>query len=615
MKLQNLTHILIGIVCIGLLPGAKAVVPPPDGGNTGNSTAEGDNATGADESPNERHKITFPLVFTVTNTNDTGTGSLRQAITDANVAGGTITFNVPGTGVHTISPVTALPTITNAVIIDGYTQSGASQNTNPPGQGDNAVILIELSGAMAPPNSNFRGLSIQANGCGVRGLVINSFQGDAIDVNSSDNMVQGNFIGTDHTGTVALPNGASGNGGIVLGFGGNNTIGGTTMGARNLISGNTGDGVVLSAGNIVQGNFIGTDVTGTLGLGNTQRGISMNNGINLIGGAITSARNIISGNGRGIDLQNGNRNIVQGNFIGTDLTGTTALPNSNEGVTMSGGEENTIGGLTSTPGTPPGNLISGNGAAGLNIGVENGTIIQGNIIGANITGTQPLGNAKGIYIGGRYSTVGGTATGARNIIAFNGISCDVYNAGIIVSGSSAIRNAVLGNSVFSNGGLGIDLTTPFDGPCGITANDTCDTDVGPNNLQNYPVLTSVISGVGSTNIQGSLDAASNTTFRIEFFDNAQCHPSGNGSGQTFIGSTNVMNDGNCNAPINVNLPVNVQAALVITATATDPNNNTSEFSACVTVQGTTPTPTPTPTPCTGRCPPTPRPRPTPAPRP
>jgi hypothetical protein len=238
--------------------------------------------------------------------------------------------------------------------------------------------------------------------------------------------------------------------------------------------------------------------------------------------------------------------------------------------------------------------------------------------------------------------VGGSAITGRNIIAFNGSQCDVNSAGVVVSDDAAISNAILGNSIFSNGGLGIDLTSPLDGNCGITANDHCDGDTGPNNLQNYPVITSVESGGGNTNIQGTLDAASNATFKIEFFDNPQCHPSGNGSGQTFIGSTQVLTDGNCNGLINVTLPVSVESGHVVTATAIDSNSNTSEFSACTAVVEVTPTPsptvtatptatatftptatvTPTGTPsATPRATPTPRPqptprvRPTPAPRP
>src|SRR5262249_22919064 len=151
----------------------------------------------AKESPN-LHKAVAPFVFTVTNTNDTGTGSLRQAILDANsMGGGTIQFNISGSGVHTISPLTVLPTITQTVIIDGYTQSGSSPNTNPPTMGLNTVLQIELSGALAPPNSNFDGLIINAPNCIVRGLVINSFQHDGIGVCTDGNVIEGNFIGTN----------------------------------------------------------------------------------------------------------------------------------------------------------------------------------------------------------------------------------------------------------------------------------------------------------------------------------------------------------------------------------------------------------------------------------
>jgi hypothetical protein len=564
------------------------------------------------EVPNGVRRITFALVFTVTNTDDTGPGSLRQAILDSNASpppppgtSNLIVFNIAGSGVHTVMPATQLPDITQPLEIDGYTQPGSIPNTNPPGQGDNAVILIELSGAIAPPGSS--GLTIDADECGVRGLVINQFQADAIDIgggsfSASDGVIEGNFIGTNATGTAALPNGASG---VVFTLGHNYMIGGTTPAARNLISGNIGDGVVLGGSASVQGNFIGTDVTGRVAIGNAQRGVSSSGG-NLIGGDVAAAGNIISGNNRGIECSN---DVVQGNFIGTDLTGTIAVPNLNVGVNVTGVA--TVGGLTSTPGTPPGNLISGNGIAGLVI--FDPTTVQGNIIGADITGTQPLGNAAGISIDEvAGSTVGGMEAGAGNIIAFNGTLCDVHNAGVIVSGSEATGNSIEGNSIFSNGGLGIDLKIVFDGPCGITDNDNCDTDIGPNNLQNYPVLTSATSGGGSTTIQGSLNSAPNTTFRIEFFDNHQCHPSGNGSGETFIGSTDVITDGNCNAPISVTFQVNVEAGHVITATATDPAGNTSEFSACVPLGGPTPTGTPSPTP-TGTPSPTPTGTPSPTP--
>src|SRR5207247_1794317 len=171
-------------------------------------------------------------------------------------------------------------------------------------------------------------------------------------------------------------------------------------------------------------NLIGTDVTGTLALGNTGPGVDINASNNLVGGATTDARNVISANNRGVDLFGGSSNAVQGNFIGTDVTGTIALGNPNVGVNLNSGVSDTIGGLTATPGTPPGNLISGNnGNSGVILGVvdTSGNLIQGNIIGADITGTQPLGNSPGgITVNGHDNTVGGTDPDAGNIIAFNG---------------------------------------------------------------------------------------------------------------------------------------------------------------------------------------------------
>jgi len=595
--------------------------------------------TVAQESRSAVQTPTAPFVFTVTNTNDTGTGSLRQAITDANsMGGGTINFNIPGTSVHTISPLTQLPTITQTVTIDGYSQPGSSPNTNPTTMGLNTVLTIELSGGGL---GSFFGLEIEADNCTVSGLVINSFFSAIHVLAHNSSLIEGNFIGTDPTGTVARPNGND----PVVWFdfnSNNNTLGGTTPDARNLISGNgAGSGVECDGtGDIVQGNLIGTDITGTLALGNAGRAI---NGVALIGGTTVDARNIISANGTGIDsFAFTSPSTIQGNFIGTDVTGTVALPNLAFGVQVFSSIGSVIGGLTATPGAPPGNLISGNSGNGVQLSNGSSTLVQGNLIGTDATGTQPLGNQQaGILIvdaGGNPShdnTIGGTEAGATNIIAFNGNICDVSGDGVVVrSNAGNINNAILGNSIFSNFGLGIQLEVAGAPACVNNPNDHCDVDTGANNLQNYPVITSVISGGGSTNIQGSLDSAPNTTFRVEFFDNVQCHVSGNGEGQTFIGSSDIPTDANCNATINVTFPVIVQGGHVITATATDPTNNTSEFSACRVVVGGTPTPTPTvtatptatptatatttPTGTPGpprRATPTPRPYPTPAPRP
>ena len=219
--------------------------------------------------------------FTVTNTNDDGAGSLRQAILNANASTGfdAIEFNIPSTGPHTIQPLSALPRITEPVVIDGYTQSGASPNTNGPDLGTNAVLMIELDGTNAGDNVN--GLIIEAGGNTVRGLVINRFPGfgdGIIILFNGGNSIQGNFIGTDVSGTTELPNDigvliSANSKGNIIGTDGDGVDDGAE---RNLISGNVRDGIRLQRGpvgaatdlNVIAGNLIGTDRTGTLAVGN-----------------------------------------------------------------------------------------------------------------------------------------------------------------------------------------------------------------------------------------------------------------------------------------------------------------------------------------------------------
>jgi hypothetical protein len=492
-----------------------------------------------------------------------------------------IDFNIAGSGVHTIMPVTVLPTITEQVTIDGYSQPGSSPNTNPTSMGLNTVLTIELRGTVND------GLNINADNCTVQGLVINSFPGDAIDVSSNGNVIAGNFVGTNTAGTAALPNGASGIGAVILnGSASNNTVGGITPAARNLISGNVGMGVQFftGTGNMAQGNLIGTDVTGTLALANSGRGVIDYGTNDIVGGTTVAARNIISANNRGVDLFGGSNDTVQGNFIGTDVTGTVALGNPNVGVDVNGTANNVIGGLTATPGTPPGNVISGNnGNTGVVLGGgTTGNLIQGNIIGPDITGTQPLGNSGGILIDGHDNTVGGTDPNARNIIAFNGGDtpiCNAFNSGIWVHNSGAINNAILGNSIFSNAGLGIDLEFDGDPNC-VEPNDDGDADTGPNNLQNYPLISSVTIPDDDSTVQfsGQLDSIANTTYRLEFFSNGIVDPTDFGEGKTFLGFTDVTTAATGSVTYDVTFPLALATEKIFTATATDPNNNTSEFS-------------------------------------
>src|SRR5262245_50776950 len=217
--------------------------------------------------------------FVVTNTDNSGPGSLAQAIFDANANPGPdiITFNIPGSGVHTISPNTSLPTITDPLTIDGYTQPGASANTL--SAGSNAVLQIELSGAAA---NSAAGLNISVGNSTIRGLVINRFNFYGIFMSSNGgNTIAGNYVGTDATGTVTFP--IPNNGSGVFMSSPNNTIGGTSSADRNLISGNRNangsTGVYVSGvnakGNKVIGNYIGTDPSGLVALGNMGNGITL----------------------------------------------------------------------------------------------------------------------------------------------------------------------------------------------------------------------------------------------------------------------------------------------------------------------------------------------------
>lgn len=268
--------------------------------------------------------------FVVTNTNDSGAGSLRQAIlnANANVGDDLITFQIPGPGPHTITPSTPLPTVARAgdppdlgtLIIDGTSQPGFAGSP-----------IVELSGAVVGMSGD--GLTISSPGSVVRGLVINRFAAGIRFFESLfivDCFVEGNYIGTDVSGTTDLGN----TNGVAVGqFIGGITIGGTVAAARNVISGNR-DGIVFSGSTTVQGNFIGTDVTGRVALGNSGRGLLCRWELSQIGGTAPGARNIISGNGddgifvatEGLGL------LISNNYIGTDVSGTRPLGNSGDGI-------------------------------------------------------------------------------------------------------------------------------------------------------------------------------------------------------------------------------------------------------------------------------------------
>jgi autotransporter-associated beta strand protein/parallel beta-helix repeat protein len=638
--------------------------------------------------------LVVPGPFVVTTTADRGPGSLRQAILDADVnpVGNTIDFNITGSGVQTITPLTPLPAVTEPVTIDGYSQPGASVNTLT--HGDNAVLLIELDGSAAPLGSN--GLTISAGNSTIRGLVINNFSGDGIALlTNGGDQVEGNFIGTNAAGAAALANGGKG---VTINDSAGNTIGGTTADARNVISHNSSYGVAISgsgaAGNVVEGNYIGLQADGASPLGNLGGGVLVDGGAasntiggtaagagnvlggvvdgdfgialdgvgtqfnviagnfigtdstgshsgasfsydivtggsaqhNTIGGTDAGARNLIDGaagdaaiignftdfrgnyvgldvtgtqaisNINGIDVEgfddtiagnviSGNKYgialdgcayaVVQGNLIGTTATGTAALANGLGIEVIAGARNNTIGGTTAAAG----NVISGNSGDGVQINgsgvsyiLTSGNLVEGDLIGTDATGTVALPNGgDGVLIrgGAVNNTIGGTTSGAGNVIAYN--SGQGVQIAASPTDSATIDNGVRGNSIYRNTGLGIDL-----GGDGVTPNHTGNVP-GPNDFQNYPVLAE--SGNSSnTVITGSLIGLPNTTYIIDFFTNQSPDTTGYGQGQVCLGSTLVSTDSAGYVPFTVTFNSPFSQTHFLTATATDPAGNTSEFS-------------------------------------
>ena len=387
--------------------------------------------------------------------------------------------------------------------------------------------------------------------------------------------MQGNLIGTDLAGRTAVQNLQSG---IRIDDSSDNQIGGLVPGARNVISGNDAQGVLLtgqdSRNNSIQGNFIGTDINGAARLSNGSAGIGLLGAqANTIGGQTSDARNLISANNdAGIFLYGVGTawNTIQGNFIGTDQSGTRALNNLYEGVYLNGAFTNSIGGDVAGAG----NLISGGNNRGLYLTNASWNRIQGNLIGTAADGISPLGNlnhAIEIYRNADHNLIGGAGPWEGNRIAFT----QVYTGVRIRDGN--IGNLVLGNTIYSNTALGIDL-----GGAGVAVNDPCDADSGGNQLQNYPVLTSAVSGK-RTRIEGNLNSVANRTYTLEFFASPSCDALGSGEGQIVLGDITVTTGPLCVSPFSTTLPVSVPPGYWITATATDPDNNTSEFSACVPV--------------------------------
>jgi titin len=594
----------------------------------------------------------LPSVYSVTNANDAGLGSLRQAILDANSNSGSnvIDFDFAGSGVDTIfvgiTTGMPLPAITSPVAIDGYSQPGTSVNTL--SVGDNAVLRIGLDGSDLGPG--FNGLHITAGNTTVRGLMIDNFTpttgaspvgGNAILMDTSGgNVIEGNFLGLHGSGGAGTFSNFSD---VAVGAGsGNNRIGGTTPDTRNVISGaNEGVDIALNSGsgNLVQGNQVGTDPSGTFAVPNFDGLADAGTG-NTIGGTVSSARNVFSGNGRsGVALGFAVNDVVEGNLIGVTAQGTARLSNASFGILAAAGSGDTIGGTA--PGA--GNVIGGLSGDGIEIedsgapagtngfsvegnflgtdptgqdnfgnatgiliegnavtqGVANTTVsgnvinneslvgveidgvaakdnvVQGNFIGTDPTGTLARGNGVGVEVAGgaHNNVIGGTASGQGNVIAHN------TGAGVVIGASikdtTTVGNSVRGNSIYGNGGIGIDL-----GNRHVRRNVLRDPSPGPNNLQNFPVLAGVHSRQdGQTLVTGKIHSAPNATITLDFYASAAAASSGFTEGQRYLGTAVVTTDANGNAQFVVELSAATTAGELVTATATDSAGDTSEFSA------------------------------------
>lgn len=405
-------------------------------------------------------------LFTVTTTADSGPGSLRQAISDAvssSAAKRWIQFHIPTADpgfdghVFTIQPGSELPVVTHDVIIDGATQTAFTGNTNPSGP------EVVLNGAHA---GSAAGIHMGGDNNSIKNLVVNGFEAGIvdsweIDPTPSGNQIVGNYIGTDPSGTAAVPNG---DGVEFHGFATPTLQADSNVILNNVISGNNGDAILLCDTSQTKITF---------------------------------------------------------NRIGVDRTGANPLPNTGDGIHM-------------------------------------------------------------VCAGDRNALI------RRNVIAYNagdGIT-DVPDFRYCATNNCHYGNWITRNSIHDNGQIGINLEGGS--PDEVTPNDPGDGDIGANGLQNFPVIASAVTDDTATTVDGTLNTTANGIFKIELYSSSAADPSGYGEGQQLIGGVTVTTDSSGNASFELLVVPTVAAGRFVTATATDNGGNTSEFGAAVKVTGTAP---------------------------
>ena len=540
--------------------------------------------------------------LTVTTTADLatcppGASSLRCAISQANSdgAGDTIAFNIPSSdpgcspttinsttvAVCKVAPTSPLPALSaSSTVINGYTQPGAAANTNPPGAANNAIITVQLDGSSAVSTS-INGLVVRGITDTIEGLSITSFNGSGIALSyARGSTVSGTYVGV-------APDGGTGRGNadgvdIVSNDSAHpatqNTIGGPSPAARNVISGNAHSGIALSpslggqAGATIVGNYVGTDASGSRALGNGTgitvggfRGASSAT----IGGPNAAMRNVISGNsvaGIAISTDEGAASAtIEGNYVGTDATSLHALGNG-VGISQQEGQA-TIGGSTS--GT--GNVISGNTGDGIAISgtalISSQATVQGNLVGTDATGMGALGNGgQGVDIG---DYVRATML-ADNVIADNG------RAGVLVtytpassSGTDAIPHVLITrNTMVANSGLGIDLAPEHVVNCASTP-------PGPNDYLPCPVIASVTA----SEVRGT--ACAGCTVEVYLASN-EANDLGHGEAALYLGSAAADSAGQWSlSPPSGRIPCGAYVTATASAPASPGPAETSEFAANV----------------------------------
>lgn len=515
--------------------------------------------------------------------------SLREAIIAANntVGTDTIEFEIGDalvSGLHTITLTSALPAITDAVIINATTD-GDSAGT--------PVIALDGSDTVGHGFD----LGFNADGSTIRGFLIQNFtsNGIQIDGGSDGHTIAGNWIGSfDAAGDDAGVTFKNAGYGIFVG-GANNVIGGSSAADRNVISGNN-RGIVIdgatATGNRVFGNYIGSDVGGSRTIGNDASGISVESGAtgNFIGSDLDGTNDADEGN---VIIASGNNgilfwdaattgNTVAGNLIGVGADGVTLAGNQTQGIQIGGGANaNTIGGTAANAG----NVIADSRFSGieiLNAGSDH-NIIQGNFIGTDATGTLDFGNGTlGIYINddAQDTMIGGIGTDEGNIIAFNS------DDGVGIEGTNTIGHSIRGNRIYGNGDIGIDL-----GGGGLDSesdNDSSDIDMGGNRLQNWAIVKSAsIADDGSFAFDLDTRTLAAGNYSIDFYASTEGNLGDNAAGDQAQGERYLFSATNVPAgdsAFDATAPfITAAAGEYLTITVTDASGNTSEFSNAVVI--------------------------------